>query len=998
MQIASSITGRIAAAVACRWLPVLLAVSLFCAAARAQEPSRYRYYHPYDSTFRITGTNISNWEAAQELRLDYVRLYQSRPADFFSRLIADTSAADRWTITQRRFYAEMLAHSSPSSVKVITPIDGMGVNLKNVRVVENYARVNPVLFHNLEFGFVGNWGRFDTVMHGIAIGVTAPGGSREGREMLMASAPRYLSQWAMFEGDSAIYAAHPALSGSFTSFRVSCTMRADSLDEYGTAGDDLLAYFVVLRRVRGGQRLSGDGSARCACSAYAPIDTLFITRRTYEQAHAEGAAAPGYREVGRRYDLAVPNGTADWPYDSTVYIMGRTGAYDSVAFRRRFFEKDTVTGTFLGEVVMRDETANGRRVVVRGERIRRTLIALRRQDPKDWLHGDGWDWFGAADCRVDTCRARLARGLFGADAILDPDIYSSDLDIRFYSTGRVPVTFLRSRVNQDLYDHLRSGELDSMLFAPAAARMYANDTLLALLGRLAYSDETFVHKYRGDGAVARRLQDVMHAHGDTLRELWCNPVGNFDAFRVLTEDLDTSRLRTIQLMVRQDYNQIGGVLDGIPVFYADPDSMSDFALRSTFPVSLRVVHRAAERARPGSAADTLRMDCITPNTPEGYRDYTMRRQFGAVLPGSNSAYCSGWGSFRESFTVKGTMQGGTVTTLARAVTAAKVRYRDAGPPVQVWNSVQGMGWRVVRDPKDVRADTAAIYPAWSSRPATPEEITCQGWLSLNCGVDGLVYTDAQIDAANWGYVEQVTGRPAGNYGSWLPQTWVGPTHADTLKVLQPRMWTGFLDRYNAVKRMNDEIRLLDPIVHFTTLRFAQEQISVHDTAQTFREMPWIDTLMAERSVPFDTSERGAIAFRPGGTFDARGETFIELTHFGASPLDTARGAHYFIITNRRTWPVDNRRYGQRAQARGAQPRGLGAIDVRRPWIRLRADENPLVDSVIVEKVGHDAEWPPRRVAVGQLVALDWLTPGWGAVYRVRPIVPAARSGTAYAEP
>ncbi|MBS1911515.1 MAG: T9SS type A sorting domain-containing protein [Bacteroidetes bacterium] len=986
-------------------VPFLLFLCLHAHSVLAQTPppasGSYRYYYPLDSTFKLTGTNISDWDVVQEFHLDFIRQYIAYPADHFSGLIASTTPADPFTTAQRNFYRAMLAHNAPGSPKVITPVEGVGVNLKTARCVENYARVDPVLFHNLELAVVGDWGDNPKAMHNIAFGVTAPGGASTPQHTLLASGPRYLSQFAMFEGDSTLYARHPGLSGSYTSFRVSCAFKADTAelhrltDQIGL--DETIAYFVVYRRVRDNQPHDpGDDTMRCSCSAFAPIDTITITRRAYDNNLQFADKDLGYKEFGKTYELAVPGGDVLWKYDSTVFAKGPSGAYDQQVSRTQFFEKDTVTGTFYATDTTRNEIVGDRRIMVRNEHIRLTLIALRIHDELDWLHGDGWESFGPATCiHHDTCVNRLNRGVFGANALLDDDIFNSDIDIKFFTTQRVPVTFLRTRVNQDLYDHLRAGQLDSLEIAPATTKMYANDTLMKLLGRLAYSDEAFMHKYRGDGAVARTLQDEMHSHGDTTHQLWCDPVGNFDAFRVLTEDLDSSRLRTIHLIARQDYNQIGNFRDGIPIFYANPDLMCDFSNRVTFPKS-QVPYPFHDPAHHDSVTriDTAYFDCITPQS--GYNAYTLRRQFGASVPGTGEHYCSGWGSFRESQTLEGTEQGATVTTLARAVTAAKFRYRQFGPSTQVWNSVQGMGWRVIYDPASVGADTAAIYPKWGSRPPTPEEITCQAWLSLNCGVNGLVFTDAQIDAANWGYVQQVTGKPMSNYGSWVPETWVGPSHGDTLKVLQPLMWTGFLDRYNAVKRINDEIRRIDPIIHISEMASKQEQMSVHDTVQTFRDMPWIDTLIAERSTPHDTNGLGVAIFNPTGSFDPRNQTYIELSHFGPGARDTAKGVEYFVITNRRTWPIDNLRYNARAQARGADNVGLGAIDVRRPWVRFKNLTNALVDSVLIDKVGHESEWPSRRVAVGDLVALDWITPGWGTYYRVRPIVAAVSTyGTAY---
>src|SRR5207253_1209924 len=111
--------------------------------------------------------------------------------------------------------------------------------------------------------------------------------------------------------------------------------------------------------------------------------------------------------------------------------------------------------------------------------------------------------------------------------------------------------------------------------------------------------------------------------------------------------------------------QIGGPLDGIPIYYLDPDKMSDFATNRTFRP---VLDRGA-----GHTHDSISM--IVANNDSSYRAYTTRRQLGLRDPiNINTWLCRGWGSFMDSKTSDGTGQGATVTTLARAVTAAKFRY------------------------------------------------------------------------------------------------------------------------------------------------------------------------------------------------------------------------------------------------------------------------------------------------------------------------------------
>lgn len=948
----------------------------YAATAQGTDTTRYRHYRPHDSTFRLTGTNIAHWSVVRDFKLDYTRHYQADSANIWGKIMRNPSTA-AIDVVNRDYYRTMYDSAlGPHPVKLITPVAGVGLNLKSVRCLENYVKVDIQRFHNPDIKDVTDWGQFDTTLHGLAMGIRAPRGSSLDGQALIAGGTRYVSQFVMFEGDSGIYR-RLGLPGSFTSFRVSCAFRADSLTELGVGADEVIAWFIVYRRSRQGQHsVQGDGVDQCRCSAYVPIDTVKITAGQYKLLTEDVPDAPGYKDAGKTYELAVDR--VVWKYDSLVYTKGPSGNYDVLESTTHFFERDTVIGRFYGSATVRDEIVNSKRFVVHEDSIFRTLVPLRYADPMDWLNGDGMEWFGDRTCvNGDTCVNRLNRGEFGANAVLMNDLYNSDLSVSFYSTRRVPITFLRTRVNQDLYDHLRAGRLDDDIIEPSVARMESDDTLRRILGRLAYSDETFFHKYRGDGEVARRIQKYMHLHGDTT-QLWCNPPSNFEAFRVLVEDLGHTDYRTVHLIARQDYTQIGNYFDRLPIYYVDPDSMDNFSTTKTF--------RPVVRINDAHPHDTVNM--ILPNTTAAYDAYTKLRQFGGSDSATGVGICSGWGSYLDSKTSHGTGYGATITTLARAVDAAKFRFPQSGPPPQVWNSIQGMGWRVVQDASKVGNDTAAIYTPWASRPPTPPEMTAQAWLSLNCFVDGLVWTDAQIDAPNWGYVNIVSGKPTSNYSSWIPETYIGPTHGDTLKVLQPKMWTGFLDRYDAVVRVGNEIRRLDSIVHLTDMTFHQEQMSVHDTMQTFGGMPFIDTLMAEHSVRHDTDANGKPVFGPTSTYDARNETYIELSRFepgSRDTLGTKQHASYYIVTNRRTWPIDNRHYGSLARDYGSDTIGFGAIDVRRPHLRMKNGSNVLVDSFLIEKVGHEQEWASRYVGVDDTVSLDWLEPGWGAMYRVSPV-------------
>jgi hypothetical protein len=618
---------------------------------------------------------------------------------------------------------------------------------------------------------------------------------------------------------------------------------------------------------------------------------------------------------------------------------------------------DTLPGRVLGtrsDTVGRERSAAGERIrVVVSDSIERYQVMLAEPRPDAWQYGAGGSWFGYAPGGCDRfCDSLIASGRLGANVIREY-VEAGDFDMKLYSTGRLPMRFLRTRINHDLYDRLRHGDLDTLIRA-SLRRFLRSDTLRRLLGPVAFDDEVTHHKYRSHGEVARRLEMIMRGLGDTLQTLWQNPQGNFDGFRVLTGDLDAPG--SVRLIVRQDYSQIGALDDPIPIRYPNPDSMSWWGAHRIFSTDTTVL-RDGKEAR-------VNWSLIAPNTPEAYRAYDERRQ-------------KSFGSFRDAGRVAAVKQGALVTTLARAVDVAKVRYRGEGAPVvPVWSSIQDMGWQTEASPP--RREPGGAYNPWGLRIPTPEEITAQAWLSLNCGVDGLVYTDAQYDGVNVGFVGSLDGGHDLEYGDLLPaNSALLRTPLDSLTRRQPGVWGGLRSRFDAVARMNREIRMLDSAIGLRRLRFSGEQLSAHDARQSYREIPLLDTLYARQARRYARVSSGSYA--DSSAIDPRGETWLEITHFLPSLSDPHPRSHYYVITNRRCWPVDTTAYGEKARAFGSGPYGLGAIDVRRPIVKLAGASGA---RFLIEKVGHEREWRSREIGAGEPLELDWLEPGWGAVYRV----------------
>jgi hypothetical protein len=296
-----------------------------------------------------------------------------------------------------------------------------------------------------------------------------------------------------------------------------------------------------------------------------------------------------------------------------------------------------------------------------------------------------------------------------------------------------------------------------------------------------------------------------------------------------------------------------------------------------------------------------------------------------------------------------------------------------------------------------------LTPGWFSsiRPKTPEELAVQAFLTLN-GAQGIEFDELLYDGVNLGIADRRYGSGRVNWDtsctSWASRLepewstcdsgewdWANPPHiarSDSRDSLlgTPQMWLGLRSRFLAVKRIVEEIRLIAPV--YQKLYYRMEQMSVHDTRQSFDSMPMVQGLRMQRA---NIAYRDSIvALGTADSVDARDSTYVELSHLYPGVRDTAgvaSGARYIMICNRRTWPSDNAWYGLDTAGR---TRGFGFKDVRRPLITLKNSTPVIAESFLVEKIGHESSLHWSATA-GEELALDWLEPGWGGLYRITPI-------------
>lgn len=566
---------------------------------------------------------------------------------------------------------------------------------------------------------------------------------------------------------------------------------------------------------------------------------------------------------------------------------------------------------------------------------------------------------GAGNDTAQRCGSYCTRLLAAlkAQGMLPPTAFNredavegSDFYVDIYTTRVVPVTFLKAIVSNHVTSSVKNNVLDGVIQAAIdsihADTMRAGRTMALepMLWRYGIRDEPYLERFLSYRLLSSKVQRAVLARDtNDRRGIWCNPIGESSSLRAYSGDLDSTDIKMVQMVADQQYN-ISGAL---PIRYANIDSMSAVANGSFYRLT-------TQDAVIGS--DTVRYRFTMGNSAPDYNYYTLRNQ-GAL-------------------SIK-------VAQITEAVDVARNRFSRLGAapyPVYYVSQVQGK-----------LADTTHFESDW--RPTTPEEITVQPWLALTCGVDGLVFSDFQYYYPELGVMHGSSDSATmSRYTNREYDSLLSGDPRDAGKPGLPRMWLGFGTRLAAVKSITDALhdRIL-PVYRF--LGRSPARISMHDTTQTLAAMPLVDSLFAEQARRYTTP------FTDSTAFDARSRTYMDLAVFQPGrylPSDTASGARYLIVVNRRCWPIDTAVYSDSSTQvldRFARwdtlagihhgTHGLGNIDVRRPVIVLKQSTEVIADSFRVAKVG-DSSWN-AVVAPGERLNLDWLKPGSGEMYRITPV-------------
>lgn len=955
-----------------QWLGLLPTLCVICSillhAQPGGTPPLYRGFQPYDSTkFTMGAITIYDAALARQLHLDYTYLYHT-PTDIRS-IINDPHPANpeeqkRW----RRYLKHGLGvFVEPNVISGImssaySTIDYVGLQTFGV------GPAFPDSMHGYTFGYLNTadgipadslYGRHQWALHfPVKMSSTNPSGIAD--PFVMAGKSRGTMEGLGLNPDEMPALAAMGITEDQKS-DLAITMKIDPADLIGLPGDKLLAYVLVYKRETTGQP-NGNG---CRCGFYSQVDSLAITKSFYlNGAHSRLDPNSGYREPTFVINVADLDNRAPVTPTTDIIVDGITVAPAGVP--------------------------------VQSYRIPRN---------RSWF-----DWSSSNSSCPDYCDHLFTALTAGPNPILPKGsvkfpgpIESADLFYDVYTANTVPISILRGRLSSHLITMIDTGRFDSYIhdaidpiFADPGTDLdghpEARNPADSLIRRLAATGESRLEKYYGERLLLSRMQQYMKQKADErlarsaspvipMRQIYNNMIGDEAAYRIGIGDLDTTDIR----MLHVDAHQVYHFAKEIPITYANPLRMSVESMRDLYHT-------------------------YDPTTDKDRIDGDGRKIWTRWIMGN---HMKDHDHYIAVIDTEFALQRSDVTT---AVDVARHRYTTPWyAPYPVWGSVQIQGdlaQEAYTKPDNTIGYRYSFVNMW--RPTTPEEITAQCWMMLNCGVDGLYFGDFCYDGSEFGVMHHLEV-PSDSSTGYVPKEY------DTLTPLDPRTpkpwpadktlpltWTGFNSRMTALWSITS-------LFHDTILP-AYNRLDRNGVHIAVKNIASYDAVPLLRSVQTEGASNATRdpAFTPNAVIDAQQDTHMDVTIFKPLPqfeAEDGRDTRYILFTNLRCWPIDFNDYHDSHgsdslvtscfQNLSLYPSndpfmstGLGNVDVRRPVVKFK-NTGTIGDSVEIQKVGSSSE-PWVRYNAGEGVPLDWLRPGEGEMYRVRPVqAPIATYGNAY---
>lgn len=750
-------------------------------------------------------------------------------------------------------------------------------------------------------------------------------GSSTPDSLFIMGAPRF-TQEVTQRGDSSyfVHVIKVPDSSTFFDLRVAMKVIVDSVFD-GLANSDTLAYLDVIRRAVVSRDPSCDS---CRCPFYFNIERFPVTKQMYLK---QNQLSYDHKQFTFSINLLDTSRTKD-----TVYGEDHLG-YPSPAY---------------GDSLSRCDS----------------LLVLWKQQGK---------------IPQTTFRRTTTSGDY-ANVLEQGDLY-----FNIISTRLVPIQVLGGSISQHIYDYLdrpqrypNSYRLDSMIYHHVDT--LASDTMLwPMMAYISLWDEPIGIDYNAyriiTNKVQRRIRELHPSSSAQWRGVHTNTLGGFGTLRLKAGDFDSTAQRSVSMVMYHAYPMSSAA----PAYYANKDSMDPATFQQYFN---QYPYDTSDSKGNPTSKEGYGGATHFPSTVAAHRNYT-QQLVGVTV-------------FDRGY--KDTSIGGLMTKLRgnRAIIDdAQFKFAHLGKPkVPVYNNVQQAGYLGITE--------VSLTGKWSfpgAQPRTPEVITAGAWLSLNCGNQGIMFSDLLTSGKHLGIFTSYGINPR------LSDSAILATRLkdyDTLRLDQagisntkytiPKMWLGYRQRFNAIRRITSAIKRLDTL--YTELQYDPAwQISVERSQDPpksrlqgypFSGMPLVDTaytIQAKRFVAPDSlgqyadSLSGAVPVA-----DSIQHTYLEITHYKfKDPTRSATGERVLLLTNKRTWPTDTTHQTEATKYWDGNY-GLGAIDVRLPVLRLKNTTGVVADSFVIERVGEPYAWRDTG-AFGHDLRLQWLEPGWGAMYRVTPL-------------
>ncbi|MCC7437278.1 MAG: hypothetical protein IT211_02160 [Armatimonadetes bacterium] len=426
-----------------------------------------------------------------------------------------------------------------------------------------------------------------------------------------------------------------------------------------------------------------------------------------------------------------------------------------------------------------------------------------------------------------TCDALLAR--LKANNHVDSNTFrrfgeaeGSDVYYDIHTTRLVPITFLKGRVASHYFEYLNQPYRFSAAYRLDSSinhhldQMMQDTTIWPLMAWMGTIDEPHLGTFQLHRILASKIQRRMLYNHPTdqskWRGIWANTLGGTGTLRVLAGDFDSTSHKPMSVVITHSYP----MSTALPAYYANKDSMNPATFEQYF--NKYPYDTVDDKGNPTSLSGYGGATHF-PSTPEAHALYT--KYLVGVNPVDHGSWCD-------------TSVGGLMIKMRvnkADVIECQFKFEHLGrPKIPVYQNIQMAGYLKYKEEGFPGFAGKWDFPGAQQR--TPEQVTAQGWLTLNCGSQGMMVSDMHTTGPHLGIFT--------NYGTnpLLPENPRIPNDTlyhyrikdyDTLRLddvreyLQrsvdsiPTIYLGYRQRFNAIRKITSAIKRLDTL--YTKLQY-----------------------------------------------------------------------------------------------------------------------------------------------------------------------------------